>query len=373
MDLIANWPPAWQEIWKEKGFSELSPIQKETYEKIVAGESILGVSPTGSGKTLAYLWPLMMRAQKAPEQQILILEPSQELAAQVAEVARIWGTPLGLKSALLAGGGNVKRQIERLKKKPQFLIGTPGRIEELLQRKKIKWSQIHAIVLDETDQLLESQEQLIKKILFHGVRDYQLLAFSATGRESLAPLAAEFPAIALIDVTAADQSQGEVIDSFMVVEPRKRTEVLRKLAIHGYDALVFFNRFNELSKEESRLVYQKMPVATLGSDQSKFARKAALDAIKSGKAKLLLATEVAARGLDIEGLRLIVNYELPQDATQYIHRRGRIGRMGNTGQVLTLIEGRELKALKKLAGNHPLREYHFFGEQLEEQKKGSSV
>ena len=144
--IIDNFPPAWQELWQELAFEATTEIQEELFEEVAAGENILGISPTGSGKTLAYLWPSLLKVQKGKAQQLLILAPNSELAGQIFDVTKVWAEPLGLKAQVFLSGSSQKRQIERLKKGPEILIGTPGRIFELVKLKKIKmmnWQPFH--------------------------------------------------------------------------------------------------------------------------------------------------------------------------------------------------------------------------------------
>lgn len=160
-----TWPDAWQKLWQEAGFSAPSLIQDTVYEPLAQGQSLIGVSPTGSGKTLAYLLPLLGKVKPKEGNQLLILTSSQELAMQVTEVARLWGQAIGLAVQPLIGGANTKRQVEKLKAKPEVLVGTPGRVLELIKAKKIKSQQIDMLVLDEVDQLLkEGQLGLAAKI-----------------------------------------------------------------------------------------------------------------------------------------------------------------------------------------------------------------
>ena len=152
--MLTNFPKAWQDRWQEQGFDQATPIQEALWQPLQAGESILGISPTGTGKTLAYLLPLLLKLRKGQGQQLLILAPNSELAGQLYQVSQDWAADLGLKTQLFLAGSSQKRQIERLKKGPEVLIGTPGRILELVKLKKIKLLSIETIVLDEFDQLL---------------------------------------------------------------------------------------------------------------------------------------------------------------------------------------------------------------------------
>ncbi|MDN6409305.1 MAG: DEAD/DEAH box helicase, partial [Tetragenococcus halophilus] len=150
-------PEIWQERIKKEGFEQTSLIQEKVFSALYQGKSLVGVAPTGTGKTLAYLWPTLLKLQPKHGNQLLIVTPSQELGVQVADVARPWALDLNLQVQSLIGGANKKRQIEKLKKKPEVLIGTPGRLVELIKEKKLKAANIQTVILDEADQLLQKE------------------------------------------------------------------------------------------------------------------------------------------------------------------------------------------------------------------------
>ena len=181
MRFLEQLPEAWQEQWQASGFNEPSTIQEKSFTPLREGENVLGISPTGTGKTLAYMLPLLLTVEKGQGNQLLIIAPSQELAMQIAEVARTWAKPLQLTVQTLIGGANVSRQIDKLKKRPEVLIGTPGRILELMKNKKVKAQLLKTIVMDEVDQLFQEEElSLTKQILTHTPTEYQLVFYSAT-------------------------------------------------------------------------------------------------------------------------------------------------------------------------------------------------
>lgn len=158
--MFKNFPEQWQNLLKEKGITTETAIQKELFTPITEGENILGISPTGTGKTLAYLFPLLLSLKPKKAQQLLILAPNSELAGQIFDVTKQWAEPLGITAQLFLSGSSQKRQIERLKKGPEILIGTPGRVFELIKLKKIKMMNVNTIVLDEFDELLSDSQYL---------------------------------------------------------------------------------------------------------------------------------------------------------------------------------------------------------------------
>ncbi len=327
-------PPLWQEQLKTLGFEKLTEIQERLFEPITQGENVLGVSPTGTGKTLAYLFPSLLKLKPKKAQQLLILSPNTELAGQIFDVTKQWAEPLGLSAQLFLSGSSQKRQIERLKKGPEILIGTPGRIFELIKLKKIKMMNVDTIILDEFDQLFsDSQYHFVDKICHYAPRDHQFIYMSAT--------------------TKFDPEQIEPNTLTIQVE---KVELLRKLSnVEDFRGLVFFNSLSDLGSAEEKLQYREVSAVSLASDVNVKFRKVILERFKDHQLTLLLATDLVARGIDIDSLECVVNYEVPRDAETYIHRSGRTGRMGKEGYVITLVSHpEELKSLKKLTTVRPL-------------------
>ena len=351
-DYQSKLPEPWQKKWQDSGFQTASFIQEKSFSPLMEKKDVVGISPTGSGKTLAYLLPLLLNVKKGEANQLLILTSSQELAIQVTEVARQWAVEIGLKVQPLIGGANVKRQLERLKTKPEIVVGTPGRVLELMKQKKVKAHQFQTIVMDEADQLFqEGTENLTKQILTQAPVDYQLAFFSATADRALETIQSlknsEFH---VIDVTEEDDSQGEVRHVFLRVPERKKVDSLRRLAyVDGFQALVFFNQVGEMGAAEDKLVHHGVEVSSLASDQNKLMRKMAIQQFREGNLVELLTTDVAARGLDIPSLPYIVNADIPMTQEGYIHRSGRVGRMGTPGVVLNLVSPGTIDDLKRLA------------------------
>lgn len=340
-------PQALREHLKEDDIQELTPIQERAFEPIKAGKNVLGVSPTGTGKTLAYLLPLLSKLTSKKAQQILILAPNTGLAGQIFEVTKDWAEPLGYTAQVLLSGSSQKRQIERLKKGPQILIGTPGRVFELVKLKKVKMMAVDTIVLDEFDELLgDSQYQFVSKICHHVPRDHQLIYMSATNKIDRKQLAED-----TLELDLSDQELDNISHYYLQVDKRDRLEILRKLAnIPDFRGLVFFNSLSDLGAAEERLQFNGASAVSLASDVDVKFRKVILDKFKNYELALLLATDLVARGIDIDNLETVINYEVPRDKEAYTHRAGRTGRMGKEGSVITLVSHpQDLKKLKKFA------------------------
>lgn len=329
------------------GFDQLTPIQEQAFSPIQEGQNLLLVSPTGTGKTLAYLLPSLLKLKPKKSQQLLILAPNTELAGQIFEVTKTWAELINLNAQLFISGSSQKRQIERLKKGPEILIGTPGRIFELIKLKKIKMMSVDTIILDEFDQLLgDSQEHFVQKITHHVPKTHQLIYVSATQAIDTAKLADKTQTLDL------SQEKLETIEHYyLMVDKRQRLDTLRKFAnIPSLRGLVFFNSLADLGAAEERLQFAGASAVSLASDINVKFRKTILEKFKNHEFSLLLATDLVSRGIDIDQLELVINYDVPRQKDDYTHRSGRTGRMGKQGMVITFISHPEdLKKLKKFA------------------------
>ncbi|MFR3686377.1 MAG: DEAD/DEAH box helicase [Enterococcus sp.] len=367
-----NFAPFLQKNWEEAGFQKPALIQSKVYSLISEGKNLVGIAPTGSGKTLAYLLPLINNLKAGDPSQVLVLTSSQELAMQVVEVARNWISGSGMKVQPLIGGANVKRQQEALKKKPELLVGTPGRVLELITAKKIKAPNIKTLVFDEVDQLVQGQSlQLIRNILKATDNNAQHLYFSATADVVLDELNKIESELIVIDVSEEDDSQGEVQHFYLETSDRKKVDQLRRLLnIPDFWGMIFFNQLTDMGSAEEKLLFHQLPVASLASDQSKLSRKGAIEQFKKHQTLGLLTTDLASRGLDIEALPFVINVDVPLSEESYLHRAGRVGRMGNAGVVISFVTPQEKSDLVKIAKNMNLKLapiYLFGGELLTEE------
>ena len=351
MTIIQNFPQEWQEKWEQENFKDPTNIQEQLFAPLREKESVLGISPTGSGKTLAYLLPLLLNVEKGEGNQLLILLPSQELASQVAEVVREWITPLDLNIQTIIGGANLSRQVDRLKKRPEVLVGTPGRVLELIKAKKIKAHLINALVLDEVDDLVAQEDyNAAKSVMKSVMKDTQVVAVSATGQVILPEIDSLFRQTpTVIDVTKTDDTKGAIAHRYLLTPTRKRSDNLRRLAhIEGFKALVFFNQLSELGAASERLDFLGIRHRTLASDQHQTERKRAIDDFENNRVSILLTTDIGARGLDFSDLYYVVQFDLSLSAENYVHRSGRVGRMGKPGEVISLVNDREARELRKM-------------------------
>ena len=342
-----------EEFKKKWKFEQEMPIQTKMIPEMLAGKDIVAESPTGSGKTLAYVLPLLQLVDGEKKQtQVLIMTPSQELSMQIVNVIREWVEGTSITVTQLIGGANMQRQIERLKKKPTIVVGTPGRLAELVKSKKLKMYDIRQIILDEGDQLLAREHRVIVKNLIEAANpDRQVTVVSATITEEIEIVANKFMIDPIrIQVTAEEMPKsGKVIHSFVKTEVRDKTDLLRGLShLKGIRALAFINNVDQLRMKEMKLQYNEAPITVLHSDMTKFERQQTLENFRKGATRVLIATDLAARGLDIEGLTHVIHVDVPHTIEQYLHRSGRTGRAGNDGEVLTLLSYPEERDYRKL-------------------------
>ena len=355
---ITNMKPFIQDIWKKSGFSEPTHIQRKTMPLILDGKDMVAESPTGTGKTLAYLLPVLEKLDESNKAlQAVILAPSRELVMQIYQEIQKWTEGTAISKASFVGGANIKRQLEKLKERPQIVAGTPGRILELIKLKKLKMHEVTTIVLDEGDQLL-SPEHLssVRTIIKSSLNDRQLLLFSATSLkdgELIKAMIGREPVKA--HASRGEEQPSGVSHYYMLCEPRDRTKLLKKIAIlDGVKALAFVRDVGSMNVLAEKLAYEGVSLGLLHSDLRKNEREKALSQLRSGEIQVLLATDVAARGLDIQGLTHVIHYDFPANQDQYIHRSGRTGRMGASGTVVSFVTEREERELKKFG-----RELHF--------------
>lgn len=364
--------PIFAPIWQQLGFQEPTAIQKAVYQPLKKDVSVLGIAPTGSGKTLAYALPLLEKLMPHAGLQLLILVSTQELAVQERTAIQPFTKAVGVKIQAIVGGANVRRQIERLKQKPEVIVATPGRLLELIDRRKVKMHTLQTIVIDEADQLLTADSrETIRDVVRRAPGETQLGFFSATKIPILDELPKWFAVpVTTYDVREQDTSAGAVQHLFVASPIRKRVDTLRRAShLTDFYGLVFFSTAAELEKTAQVLRHQHVKVAVLDGSLRQTEREQALKALRQKQIKLLLSTDVAGRGLDITALPAVVNYDLPADLTTYVHRAGRTGRMGAAGLVLTLGNERQFRDLKQLVrGHYQVQRAYLVAGQLTTQK-----
>ncbi|MDF7637771.1 DEAD/DEAH box helicase [Leuconostocaceae bacterium ESL0958] len=334
----------------DQAFPAATPIQTALFDRLTAGESLFGLAPTGSGKTLAFALPLLSRLDQSKKQtEVIILAPSQELGAQLARVIRPYAKLVGAQVLPLIGGANGKRQADKLKKeKPAIVVGTLGRILTMANGGALKLKQVRSLVIDEADAVLIADHQDSLQELAALLPPLEQVAlFSATSGVDLAAVQALFGR-AVTPVSVANEAPKQIQHTYLPVDRQAQNRVLVQLARAKEPALVFFNTVGALVAAQATLRHEHARVMALGKNEKSHLKRAdALQAFKKGDLDLLLATDVAARGLDIAGLPLVVNAQIPNNLTTYLHRTGRTGRAGQPGLVLNLGNDHDLRTLRR--------------------------
>jgi superfamily II DNA/RNA helicase len=352
---IHSFPEYIQAAWNKSGFTSLTDIQERAIPKLLENKDIVIESPTGTGKTLAYVLPALAKLDpEIKNAQAVFLAPTRELAMQIYDVCQKFTENSGLSGASLIGGANMQRQLDKLKKKPQFIVGTPGRVKELIQNKKLKMHEVKTIVIDEADHIIEAGfNGDVEQVIAATLKDRQLVFVSATinkKTEDWSKKLAVEPAVIKVEKQA---EANQVKHTFMVSDYRDKVDNLRKLIRHtpGIKAIVFINSSMKMDEFASRLEYKKIKLGVLAGNSTKQERQKVLNDFKKGKIPVLLTTDVATRGLDIPDVTHVVHFELPEDVKQYVHRSGRTGRMGKEGTVVSLVTKAELSSIKKWTTN----------------------
>ena len=335
-------------------FIKPTKIQELVIPKILCDKSLIGQAPTGTGKTMAYLLPIFQKLDtKNAHIQAVILSPTYELAMQTArtsaELAKLSG--IELRSQGLIGGANISRQIEMLKKKPQIIVGSAGRIIELVRKNKLNLQDVKFLVLDEFDRLLDDQNHsTIIEVVKYLPKQFIYLMFSATAPKKALERAKEFGDFEFIKVNIDETFAAERENLYKVVEFRDKITEVRKLTrrLSIKRGLVFINKNFDAEVTLEKLKFEGMNVESLIGTSDKQSRKQAIANFKNGKVSLLLSTDLAARGLDIADVDYVINLNLPDNAQMYLHRAGRTARAGATGKVITLVDKKELHKIAEL-------------------------
>ena len=345
--------PALESALAADGITEPTAIQVEAIPALLAGKNAYLSSETGTGKTLAYLLPLF--AQIDPGQrtlQVIIVVPTHELAMQIFAVGRDLAQQAGLhiRVQALIGGVSTKRQLEKLKSKPHIIVGTPGRISELIKIRKIKPHTVKSIIVDEVDRLLVGESLTeIRGIIKATLRERRLVFVSATQRAETSQEAAVL-APDLVQIRAgADQVNAAIEHFYIECEERDKPEVLRKLlrALRPERAIVFMHRTANAEVLAAKLAYHQIAVVDLHGAHDNARRKKAIDDFRQADAKVLIASDIAARGLDIRGVSHVFNFDIPTQSKDYLHRVGRTSRAGSAGCAVSLMTAQELRLVKR--------------------------
>jgi len=344
----------------EKGYNEPTPIQSQAIPLILEGRDIMGGAQTGTGKTAGFTLPLLHKlmstentlATKRRPVRALVLTPTRELAAQVAESVVTYGKYLPLRSAVIFGGVNINPQIQKLRSGVDILVATPGRLLDHVSQRTVDLSNIDILVLDEADRMLDMGFiRDIRKVIALLPNNKQTLLFSATFSNEIKKLANDFlNSPSLIEVAKRNTTSENVTQVVHRVDKSRKRELLSFLigSNNWKQVLVFSRTKHGANRLSTQLKTDGISASAIHGNKSQGARTKALADFKSGKVRVLVATDIAARGLDIDQLPHVVNYELPNIPEDYVHRIGRTGRAGNEGEAMSLVCVDELKLLRDI-------------------------
>lgn len=344
----------------DMGFREASPIQEKAIPILLEGHDLIGQAQTDTGKTAAFAIPVIEKITAAKELQAMVLCPTRELAMQVAaEFKKLLKYKKDISVATVYGGQQIGTQFRDLKLKPQVIVGTPGRVMDHMRRKTIKMNTVKFFVLDEADEMLaQGFREDIEHILLDAPKERQTVLFSATMSKEILAITSQFlnnPQRA--DVLAGQSNKPKIEQFFLIVPEKNRVEATIRL-MDFYDfksALIFSNMRSQVDSLTQQFNERGMTAEGIHGDLNQNQRDKVMGKLRSGQARLLVATDVAGRGIDISHIEAVFNFDLPRDVEDYIHRIGRTGRAGKSGRSFSFVRPNELNKLKRLEKQHSIR------------------
>jgi ATP-dependent RNA helicase RhlE len=347
--------PKLLDILQNLKFTIPTPIQQQAIPYAVEGKDVMGIAQTGTGKTLAFGVPMIQRlAQSGGKEMGLVVLPTRELALQVDETLKKIGASIGLRTAILIGGEAMPKQNRALAMKPHIIIATPGRLIDHLEGGRVKLDTVRVLVLDEADRMLDMGfAPQLKKILQRVPAERQTMLFSATMPDEIVNIAKSYMRLPLrVEVAPAGTSVETVAQEVYFVHRDEKTSLLKKILAETNGSALVFSRTKHGAKKIAKIVRTAGISSTeIHSNRSLNQRLEALDGFKIGKYRVMVATDIAARGIDVKGLQLVINYDLPSNAEDYVHRIGRTGRAGMTGRAISFAtpdQRRDVKDIERL-------------------------
>ena len=332
--------PQMLSVLAQLNFKTPTPIQRKAIPIAIEGKDIVGIAQTGTGKTLALGIPMIQRILQANRGKGLIILPTRELAIQINEMLQKIGRPFGLKTAVLIGGSSMGQQVQAIRNKPHIVIGTPGRVIDHLQQKTLNFHDVIVLVLDEADCMLDMGfAPQIKQILQATSKDRQTMLFSATMPENIVKIANSYMKLPVrVEIARQGTAAEKVEHELFIVRKDQKNRLLDKLLLEYKGSVLVFTRTKFGAKKICRDIRNMgILVAEIHSNRSLAQRRESLDGFKVGRYRVLVATDIASRGIDVKGIELVVNYDLPESADYYVHRIGRTGRAGMVGKAISFV------------------------------------
>ncbi|HBE87871.1 MAG TPA: hypothetical protein DDW67_01850 [Elusimicrobia bacterium] len=335
-------------------FTVPTPIQHKAIPPACEGKDLVGIAQTGTGKTIAFAIPMLQRLAALPGRGLILL-PTRELALQVNDVFKKFARAAGIQTSVLIGGESIGRQQQDLRKQPRILIATPGRLIDHIGQRTVKLSDISVLILDEADRMFDMGfAPQIEKIVAGIPKDRQTMLFSATMPDDIMALASRHMKLPVrLEVArSGTTAEGVEQDLYVVASRTEKNELLGKLLDKHWGPVLLFMRTKHHAKRVARdLREMGHSAAEIHSNRSLNQRKDALEGFKSGKYRVLVATDIAARGIDVTGIELVINYDLPDEDENYVHRIGRTGRAGQPGLAITFAtpdQGPDVRSIEAL-------------------------
>lgn len=342
--------PIFLEALAKLKYQTPTPIQSQAIPVAIEGKDIVGIAQTGTGKTLAFGIPMLQRIQQT-EGGGLVLLPTRELATQVDESLRKVGACFGLRTAVLIGGMPMPAQIQAISRDPHIIIATPGRLNDHLNQKTIRLNNVSIVVLDEADRMLDMGfAPQIKSILKEVPRERQTMLFSATMSSDIMRMATAYMKLPIrIEVATSGTTAERVTQEVFVIQKDMKLRLLDKLLEQYPGSTLIFSKTKHGAKKLTKSIRgMGHAAAEIHSNRSLSQRREALQGFKSGKYRVLVATDIASRGIDVTGIELVINYDLPSNTEDYVHRIGRTARAGAGGHAISFVAPGERSALRNV-------------------------
>ncbi len=334
-------------------FTVPTPIQFKTIPIAIEDKDIIGVAQTGTGKTLAFAVPIMQRLSQR-KGRALILVPTRELAIQVNETFQKIAPSFGIKTAVIIGGASMSLQLKALRQNPRVLVATPGRLVDHIERRTVMLADVNVLVLDEVDRMLDMGFlPQIENIMKFVPRNRQTMLFSATIPGVIIKMAAAHMKLPIhVEIAPSGTTAKNIIQEVFIIKKSSKRQLLMKLLDRYHGPVLIFSRTKigarKIARDLQKMNYR---AAEIHSDRSLSQRKEALEGFKTGKYRILIATDIASRGIDVTGIELVINYDLPDDTENYVHRIGRTGRAGHEGRAISFAipeQGEDIRNIEKL-------------------------
>ena len=334
-------------------FKVPTPIQHKAIPIAIEGKDIIGVAQTGTGKTLAFAIPIVQHLS-LKKRRCLVLVPTRELAIQVDETFQKLAPLFGLRTVVIIGGASMREQLNKLRKNPHIIIATPGRLADHLQQRTLSLSDIGVLVLDEADRMLDMGfKPQIENIIRHIPRDRQTMLFSATIPMDVIRIATAHMKLPVhIEVAPSGTTAEKVVQELFIVRRDAKRKLLSKILKQYHGSVLLFARTKHDAHQITRFLRDiNCNAAEIHSNRSLGQRREALEGFKSGRYRVLVATDIASRGIDVVGIELVINYDLPEDVENYVHRIGRTARAGHDGRAISFAtpeQGQDVRNIERL-------------------------